>query len=106
MPESSGRRPSVRRLAELGPLPDEQADESRIAAHERALRDITPPVNADEAALLVTLFGPDDCYGLAWTLLHLVESTPQLALTEEPAADGNLWLHRLWQRAERGRRHS
>ncbi|MGP3974308.1 hypothetical protein ACTWQF_09805 [Streptomyces sp. 8N114] len=43
-------------------------------------------------------FGPDDCYGIAWTL-HLIETGPNPVLTRKPAPDANEWHHILWKRA-------
>lgn len=95
-------RTDVAALAALGPLPDESADEFTIARHQVYLSKIRPPVSDEEAALLIGLFGPDDCYGLAWTLLHLVETAPGgVPLTSEPDDDANEWLRHLWARSHR-----
>ena len=69
-------RTEVADLAALGALPDQSAEAAVIAKHQVCLGKIAPPVSDEEAALLIRLFGPDDCYGLAWTLLHLIESAP------------------------------
>ena len=45
------------------------------------LESVAKPVTDDEAAALAQLFGPGDCFGLAWTLVHLVESAPRVAPT-------------------------
>ena len=37
---------------------------------------VKPPVTDEEAEELVECFGPDDCFGLAWSLVHLVETSP------------------------------
>jgi hypothetical protein len=95
-------RKEVVALVLLGPLPDETADEALIAIHQERLSKITRPVSDEEAALLVRLFGPDDCYGLAWTLLHLIESAPGGApLKSEPSRSDNEWLRLLWERSHR-----
>ncbi|WP_405858249.1 hypothetical protein OG407_14540 [Streptomyces sp. NBC_01515] len=51
------------------------------------------------ARALVACFGPDDCYGVAWTLLHLIETGPNPALTVEPVPGANEWHRRLYDRA-------
>ncbi|MER6997099.1 hypothetical protein [Streptomyces sp. NPDC000410] len=56
-------------------------------------------MTAEEATALVACFGPDDCYGVAWTLLHLIETGPNPVLTTRPPQDGNEWHLGLWQRA-------
>lgn len=94
-------REIVREFVELGPLPDSLADEPVIARHQAALMRITRPVSVEEAAQLLGCFGPDDCYGLAWTLLHLIESAPGGAPLAGPPDTSNEWLQRLWARAHR-----
>lgn len=37
---------------------------------------VTRPLTEEEAVALLVCFGPDDAFGLAWTLLHLIEATP------------------------------
>jgi hypothetical protein len=91
-------RQEVRAFVDLGPLPPSDASEEEIARHEQALVEITMPVSQDEASLLIASFGPDDCFGLAWTLLHLVESAPTPPLTRDPGPESNEWLCRLWLR--------
>jgi hypothetical protein len=43
---------------------------------EELLRSIVSPVTDDEARALITLLGPDDYFGGAWTVVHLFESAP------------------------------
>jgi hypothetical protein len=95
-------RTEVAAFAALGPLPDSAADEAAIAIHEAALRRIVKPLSDDEASLLLHMFGVDECYGLAWMLLHLIESAPHGApITSAPSEADNEWLRRLWRRAHR-----
>ena len=94
-------REEVREWVALGPLPNVNADEDEIALHENALRAVHPPLTDEEARLLVRLFGPDECYGLAWSLLHLIESAPSEALLPEEVPGENEWVRRLRQRAQR-----
>ena len=103
-------RPEVRHFVALGPLPRESdATEEGLAQHQSALAEITRPVTTEEAYLLMTMFGPDradSCFGLAWTLLHLVESCPDgVPLPQRrPSSDSNGWLLSLWDRSRRGGR--
>jgi hypothetical protein len=50
---------------------------------------------------LVHLFGPDECYGLAWTLLHLIETAPGWPLHDCLQDTHNLWHERLCRRVDR-----
>jgi hypothetical protein len=56
------------------------------------------PVTDEEVCELVKLFGPDDCFGLAWTLLHSIETAPVWPI--ESALDGQEgeWIDRLCER--------
>lgn len=95
-------RKEVREIKLLGALPNEQADEEAIERYEKVLSAIKKPVTDEEAKILVTLFGPDDAYGAAWTLLHLVESAPSWPIEECLKGQG-LWLDRLRRRAANSR---
>jgi hypothetical protein len=100
---SNAVRPEVEHLVSLGVFPDESIPEvSKVEEFQRAIEAIQRPVSTEEAARLITVFGPDDsCFGLAWAVLHLIESAPDLPFTAEPAADANEWIKRLWLRAHR-----
>ncbi|WP_181449383.1 hypothetical protein [Nonomuraea aridisoli] len=69
-------RPEVQAFVAEGPLPDEDADEAEIDRRDAQLRAISRPVTGEEAKALAACFGPDDCYGVAWALLHLIETGP------------------------------
>ena len=92
-------RSEVQSFIADGPLPDWDASEEEIDRRCQQLDAITTPVTAAEAQALANCFGPDDCYGVAWTLLHLIETGPNPVLTPTPAPDDNEWRHRLWNRA-------
>lgn len=90
-------RPEVAALVLLGPLPPEDVNlsESTYARHQEALERISKPVSNEEARLLLRSFGPDDCFGAAWSLLHLIETAPVSPVTTEPGADDNEWIRCL-----------
>jgi len=95
-------RQEVINFVKLGPLPASSAPVEKIAEHETHLAKIQRPVTDEEARLLLVCFGPDDCFGGAWTLLHLIESAPGgCPLKEPPAPDENEWIKRIWERAHR-----
>jgi hypothetical protein len=99
-------RQEIHDLVKLGPLPDEGATVERIAEYERLLLSISRPVTDEEATTLAGLFGPDDCYGLAWTLLHLIETAPGWPIEECLQDDTNPWIHRLRTGVENMRRRN
>lgn len=97
-------RPEVKELMALGPFPTSQSvDLSVIALQEKLLHSIERPLSRDEADLMVGLFGPDDYFGLAWTLLHLLETAPGGAVCSAPEPGANDWVRELWERIERAR---
>jgi hypothetical protein len=100
-------RHAVHELARVGPLPSSDvATEEQLRPYQELLASLTPPVTDEEARLLATLFGPDDSFGLAWTLLHLIESAPGWPLAdlleqndEDENEIENEWRARLRRRA-------
>jgi hypothetical protein len=97
-------RDVICRLVELGPIPDEDADAEQIRRHESLLGEAyneLRPVTDDEARALIGLFGPDECFGLAWTILHLVESAPGWPLWDVLGELEKPWVARLRERATR-----
>jgi len=100
-------RPEAEKLVELGPLPDEEmATVEELKQCEALLHLIERLVTAEEAKALVGLFGPDGCYGLTWSLLHLIETAPGWLLWEcLPQDSENEWIQRLRLRLENVRRY-
>lgn len=97
---------SVRKLVSMGPLPDSaSATEQQLKDIEDALNSITPPVTRGEAEMLMACFGKgeDTCYGLAWALLHLIETAGEM-LSAPPPPDANEWVRYMWTRIENARR--
>jgi hypothetical protein len=95
-------REVVYKLTALGPMPSSQTrDVSRIREYEELISSITPPLSDEEAKSLVGLFGPDECFGLAWSLLHLIESSPGWPLEDCLERSGSVWIERLRDRAAR-----
>jgi len=48
--------------------------ESVFSKIEHLLDTISPPLNYEEASVLVSLIPDGSCYGLEWSMIHLVES--------------------------------
>ena|SRR6202035_3693723 len=99
-----GIRPEIAKLQKLGPLPSESgADVDRVRQYQELIEVITRPISNEEARALCDVL-PDteeSCFGLAWTLVYLVESAPAWPIaaclnSERP------WIVRLKQRAIRG----
>ncbi len=95
-------REQVKQLSELGPLPSsDTAGDEQLMHYESLISGIEKPVSDDEAKLLCELFGPDDCFGVAWTLIHLIETAPGWPLEECFQGTQNEWKQRLKHRWDR-----
>lgn len=101
-------RQDIRELVALGPLPREEAvvagdvsQEQYMLWGERIER-ITPPVTDEEARALAKIFPPDGtAFGVAWTVLHLIETAPHWPLEDVLATNPpNEWIARLKRRIE------
>lgn len=95
------RQPIADFLA-TGPLPSEDQSEEDIEQAQRLLERVEAeaPLTDVEAQALVAGFGPDECFGLAWALLHVIETAPGIKAAAYPASSGNYWIDMLRRRAE------
>ncbi|WP_420998562.1 hypothetical protein ACKI2N_032145 [Cupriavidus sp. 30B13] len=92
---------AVRDLVKLGPLPSIVSPDVKVLENiQEALSRLEKPVSDEDARALVGLFGPDDCFGLAWSLLHAIETAPGWPLKDVLDAGNGEWISRLKQRAE------
>jgi hypothetical protein len=93
-------RPEVVNLVSQGPLPPSLSSVERIKTWQIALEKIMPPLTNDEAGALVALFPAveDDCFGLAWTLIHLIETAPDWPSEQALQNQNNPWVMCLRQR--------
>jgi hypothetical protein len=99
-------RAEIEQLVEMGPLPDSATaakNSARLEDYQRLIEAIEKPVSGQEAQALAKLFGPDDCFGLAWSLVHLIESAPDWPQLDRLPDSGNEWIELLRSRAQRGR---
>lgn len=95
--------PKSRNLKVRAPLPSE--DEVNVVQLERIdklCRAITRPMTDDEARVLIELFGPDGCYGIASSFMHLIETAPGWPLRECQEEQNNEWKIELRNRVLRG----
>lgn len=99
--EEMDMRSEVRHLIDLGVFPaEEAATGEQVMSTEILLSAIQRPVTDQEAVELVKLFGPDSLFGLAWTLLRLVETAPSWPIwTCLPEHSSNDWVRLLRHRA-------
>jgi hypothetical protein len=99
----SSIRTEFEQLEKLGPLPSEDASEvAQLEEIEELYRAIAGPITDDEARVLVELFGPDGCYGLASAFMHLIETAPGWPIKDCLEQLNNEWKIELRNRAIRG----
>lgn len=90
----------VEDLLKLGPLPSSaNADVSKLELFQSILASVDQPISDDDARALISLFGSDDCYGLCWTLLHIVETAPGWPIHDLLVSAENKWIDRLRERS-------
>jgi len=93
-------RSQVAELAALGPFPHElDATDGDVSIREELLGQIVPPVAEDEARTLLPLFGEDDFWGLAWSLVHLIEAAPGWPYWDAIEDESNRWHVLLMKRS-------
>lgn len=107
MPQAEPIRSEIQQLLSLGRLPSEDdAAVTNLEQYETLLHSVSCPLSLTEAAALVSLFGPDGCFGLAWTMLHLIETAPGWVDYARQLPDENEWTQNLRERVERSSKAS
>jgi hypothetical protein len=92
-------RQDVQSLLEKGPLPAEDAaSEEELEDIERILKNVPEPLSDEEAHALVSIFGPDGCFGLAWFVVHLIETAPGASSARYSENEENEWVKMLHER--------
>ena len=97
-------RACVIELVELGRLPEEAyATAPELDAFEAAIKAIGLPISDAEAVALLPVFpsGEGSCFGLAWSLLHVVETAPGWPCQAAQLNRSNPWIYSMLQRAAR-----
>ncbi|MGJ5176768.1 hypothetical protein ACQR16_07485 [Bradyrhizobium oligotrophicum] len=93
---------AVKELLSLGPFPPSAvADIATLEKIEAALEKIQPPISEDDAKALVGLLGSDDCFGLAWTLVHLIETAPGWPIEDALEGRSGMWIEVMNTRSYR-----
>jgi hypothetical protein len=94
---------AIKALSLLGPLPSSaSATVERLQAYEEQLSKVVQPISNQDASALAKLFGPDDCFGLAWTLVHLIETAPDWQVGDDnvdASGESGEWISLLKERA-------
>jgi hypothetical protein len=94
---SEPMRKAVEDFIALGPLPESSAvSESDLDRRVALLNAISRPVTDEEALALAQSFGPDECFGVAWSLLHLIETAPSHPRPPSAVFERSGWLRSGW----------
>ena len=95
-------RNEIEEMRALGPLPSEDLrDVELMKKYDQLYRAIAKPITDEEARVLVKLFGQDGCFGLASSLMHLIETAPGWPLEECLHDQDNEWVIELRNRCIR-----
>ena len=93
-------RHELLQLIDLGPLPDSSSpDIVRLEKQEMLIKSLVAPATDEEACAAISLFGPDECFGLAWSLLHFVETAPSWPIWNCLQDETSTWVRCLRERA-------
>ncbi|MFJ9034903.1 hypothetical protein ACIRQP_42210 [Streptomyces sp. NPDC102274] len=91
-------------LINAGVFPSEEATEEEVTEKQHLLERISQPVSNEEAHALAKVFGTDDCFGLSWTLLHLIETAPDAQSAHYSVGEANVWVDLLNSRVAHGKK--
>jgi hypothetical protein len=98
--DGSDVRAEVARLVELGRFPNElDVTEDEVQKREEPIRALSTPVSDAEARLLLGILGEDDFWGMAWSIVTLIESAPGYPDWEGIEQIVGDWRDTLWRRA-------
>ena len=95
-------RTEVTELVSLGRLPeDATASLPEVQSFEVALEKIEAPVSNEEALALLCVLpvSQASCFGLAWSIVHLVETAPGWPLPQAKLQTANPWVKSMLERA-------
>ena len=93
-------RIELRQLLALGPFSSESDAALDILEQQDALvRALEAPATEEEARAAMSLFGADSCFGLAWGVVHFVESAPSWPIWECLADDASYWAGVMRERS-------
>ena len=96
---------AIEQLKQLGPLPAESTDDvALIQRWQDIVERVATPVDVPEAEILSTLFGSDDCFGAAWSLVHLIETASDLTDEYLIQLPPNEWIDLLRIRRENAKK--
>lgn len=94
-----GIRQEILELSSLGVLPSEDdATVELLTVYQELLHSIVVPITDEEAVALVTLFGSDLCFGLGFSVMHLVETAPSWPIMKCLKNTENEWIVMLRDR--------
>lgn len=93
-------REEVKELSALGKLPSEtNVDLACVEKYESLYRAIRKPITDDEARVLVKLFCSDGAFGLASSLMHLIETAPGWPIADCLRNNEKPWIIEMRNRA-------
>jgi hypothetical protein len=94
-------REEIAKLLKMGPFPNEaNVTPDIVDSYHNLLSAISRPVSLGEAKSLLALFGTDDFFGVAWMLVHLIESCSEWSTDALIGVNDNIWITELRERLQ------
>jgi hypothetical protein len=98
-------RTEIKELEKMGPLPPNEIamlpeQRQNMERYGMLIASIRKPVTDEEARVLISLLGPDDCFEMAETLVRFIETAPGWPLWDCLEDTSNGWISTLRQRLE------
>ncbi len=95
--ESEHLQPAVQELLMIAPQFNEDLSEDQINDIESAINRLQHPISAQDAITLLSLLpaNGDSYYGLNWSILHAIESSPSWPIWPCLTVSGHIWIDQL-----------
>jgi hypothetical protein len=95
-------RADIARLGLLGPLPEEDAEivDGVLEQYDDLLQRLVEPLSASEAEVVAGVFPQSACFGMEWTLVHLLENSEGWPSGALDAVNSERWRQVLAKRRD------
>jgi hypothetical protein len=92
-------------LSKMGSLPDESAEiaDGVLERYDELFQQIKSPLTEAEAVVIARLFPPVACFGMEWTIVHMLERSENWPSKALEAIVSRQWKMEMLDRIERMR---
>ena len=90
----------VDKLVDVGRLPaSDRVDKDYLESFQALLREIDGDLDKSDSIRILQLLGPDDCFGLAWSIVHIAENCSEWPFFSEMSGVDPGWVRILEERS-------